>query len=290
MLRRRHHPPPPTAAGTRRLAYAVGGLTAFYLALCALMYAMQHALQYRPDPRPMDPAAVWLPRVQAQTLATPDGERIVVWWAAPQDTHAPVYLYLHGNGANLSARDRRLARLSADGAGLLAVSWRGYGGSSGRPGETGLLTDARTAYRALAARVDPARIVVFGESLGSTVAVMLAAEVPVAALVLDSSFASALDVAQGAYPWLPVRWLLRDTYRADLAAPRVTAPVLQVHCRDDPVTPLASAQRLHALLPGRQPLELIDGRCHTPRIATFEPALRRFIAAIDGAVGAPPRR
>jgi hypothetical protein len=205
----------------------------------------------------------------------------------PRHEGVPVYLYLHGNGANLATRDRRLAWLTEGGAGLLAVSWRGYGGSSGRPHEAGLLTDARTAYRTLAARVDPARIVIFGESLGTTVAVMLAAEVPVAALVLDSSFASALDIAQGSYPWLPVRWLLRDTYRADLAAPRVRVPVLQVHCRDDPVTPLASAQRLQARLPGRRPLVMVEGRCHTPRIAEFEPALRRFVEGLALAGGVP---
>lgn len=271
----------------RRLARGLATLAGVYLLLCGFMYAAQSTLQYRPDPSPMDPAAVWLPQFQAETLATPDGERIVAWWLPPAHPTGPVYLYLHGNGAQLSARDRRLDRLTEGGAGLLAVSWRGYGGSSGRPHEAGLLTDARTAYRTLASRVDPARIVIFGESLGTTVAVMLAAEVPVAALVLDSSFASALDVAQGTYPWLPVRWLLHDTYRADLAAPRVPVPVLQIHCRNDPVTPLASAQRLQALLPGRRPLVMIEGRCHTPRIAEFEPALRRFVAALPG-LGARP--
>lgn len=274
--------------GLRRLRFLhrparwIAALAAVYLLLCGVMYALQSTLQYRPDPSPMDPTAVRLPQLQARTLATPDGERIVTWWLPPGRADAPVFLYLHGNGANLGARDRRLSRLAEDGAGVLAVSWRGYGGSTGRPHEAGLLTDARTAYRTLTARVDPGRIVIFGESLGTTVAVMLAAEVPVAALVLDSSFASALDVAQHRYPWLPVRWLLRDTYRADLAAPRVPVPVLQIHCRDDPVTPLASALRLQALLPGRQPLELVDGRCHTPRIAGFEPALRRFVAGLDG--------
>jgi pimeloyl-ACP methyl ester carboxylesterase len=272
---------------SRRLARWLVTLAGLYGLLCGFMYAMQSMLQYRPDPSPMDPAAVALPQFRAETLATPDGERIVAWWLPPRHEGAPVYLYLHGNGASLAARDRRLARLSEGGAGLLAVSWRGYGGSTGRPHEAGLLTDARTAYRTLAARVDPARIVVFGESLGTTVAVMLAAEVPVAALVLDSSFASALDVAQGSYPWLPVRWLLRDTYRADLAAPRVRVPVLQVHCRDDPVTPLASAQRLQALLPGRRPLVTVEGRCHTPRIGEFEPALRRFVASLAQTGGIP---
>jgi pimeloyl-ACP methyl ester carboxylesterase len=271
----------------RRLARWLALLAGLYLLLCGFMYAAQSRLQYRPDPSPMDPAAVWLPQFRAETLATPDGERIVAWWLPPAHPIGPVYLYLHGNGANLATRDRRLARLGEGGAGVLAVSWRGYGGSSGRPHETGLLTDARTAYRALASRVDPTRIVVFGESLGTTVAVMLAAEVPVAALVLDSSFASALDVAQGRYPWLPVRWLLSDPYRADLAAPRVPVPVLQIHCHDDPVTPLASAQRLQALLPGRRPLVLVEGRCHTPRIAEFEPALRRFVASLALAGEAP---
>jgi len=272
---------------SRRLARWVATLTGVYLLLCGFMYAAQSTLQYRPDPSPMDPGTVWLPQFQVETLATPDGERIVAWWLPPAHPTGPVYLYLHGNGAQLSARNRRLDRLTEGGAGLLAVSWRGYGGSSGRPHEAGLLTDARTAYRTLAARVDPARIVIFGESLGTTVAVMLAAEVPVGALVLDSSFASALDVAQGTYPWLPVRWLLRDTYRADLAAPRVPMPVLQIHCRNDPVTPLASAQRLQALLPGRRPLVMIEGRCHTPRIAEFEPELRRFVASLAWAGRVP---
>lgn len=267
-----------------RLLLAVAGA---YLALCLAMYAGQRALQYRPDTSPVAPAAVGLLQVQAETLATPDGESLVAWWSPPRHDTGPVYLYLHGNGANLGARSRRFARLTAGGAGLLAPSWRGYGGSSGRPHEAGLLTDARSAYRTLAARVDPARIVIFGESLGTTVAVMLAAELPVAGLVLDSSFASALDVAQGAYPWLPVRWMLHDTFRADLAAPRVAVPALQVHCRHDPVTPLVSAQRLHALLPGRQPLVLVEGRCHTPELGEFEPALRRFVAALPGFVVRP---
>lgn len=266
----------------RRIVNALLGIAGVYLVLCLALFAGQRALQYRPDTSLADPAAAGLSRVQAETLATPDGESLVAWWSPPRHDTSPVYLYLHGNGAHLGARSHRFALLTAGGAGLLAPSWRGYGGSSGRPHEAGLLTDARTAYRALAARVDPARIVIFGESLGTTVAVMLAAEVPVAALVLDSSFASALDVARGAYPWLPVRWMLHDTYRADLAAPRVAAPALQVHCRDDPVTPLASAQRLHALLPGRQPLVLIEGRCHTPALAEFEPALSRFVAALPG--------
>jgi hypothetical protein len=258
------------------------GVALAYAGLCAAMFVLQRSLQYRPDTQAMQPAAAGLPQVAQQTLATADGERIVVWWSAPRDARQPVYVYLHGNGGNLHARARRFERLIAPGAGLMAVSWRGYGGSSGAPSEAGLLADARTAYAEAARRAPGTPIVVYGESLGSTVAVLLAAEVRPAALVLDSSFESALAVAQDAYPWLPVRWLLRDTLRADLAAPRVAAPVLQVHCRDDPVTPLAFAQRLHALLPGRQPLVLVESRCHVPSLPQYEDALRAFVGRAVG--------
>jgi pimeloyl-ACP methyl ester carboxylesterase len=251
-----------------------------YLLVCAAMWALQHRLQYRPDARPADAAVARLPALVNLTIPTPDGERLVAWWHPPRDERAPVFLYLHGNGANLLARGGRLKRIAERGAGLLALSWRGYGGSTGSPSEAGLRTDAQAAYELLAARVDPARIVIFGESLGTTVAVMLAAEVPAAALVLDSGFASVLDVAERRYFWLPVRWLLRDPFRADLAAPRVGMPVLQVHCRDDPVTPFESAERLHALLPRARPIAVIDDRCHAPPFARFDGALWAFVGQV----------
>jgi pimeloyl-ACP methyl ester carboxylesterase len=171
----------------------------------------------------------------------------------------------------LAVRTGRLAALHADGTGVLAMSWRGYGGSSGSPSEAGLLADARTAWAALKARAPRHPTVIFGESLGSTVAVQLAAEVQPDALVLDSSFASALAVAQYAYPWLPVPLLLHDTYRADLAAPRVRAGVLQVHCRDDPFTPL----------PNALPPVLLEQRCHVPSYASYRAELRALLRTCE---------
>jgi pimeloyl-ACP methyl ester carboxylesterase len=252
-----------------------------YLGLCLLMYIGQHRLQYFPDPSAADPARLGLDGLRAELLTTPDGERLQAWWGPPHRAGQPVFLYLHGNGANLAVRTREFAALRAQGAGLLALSWRGYGGSSGRPDEAGLLTDARSAYAWLRQRgLAPEQIVLYGESLGSAVAVMLAAEQPVAGLVLDAGFSSALDVARAAYPWLPVRWLMRDTYRADLWAPRVTAPVLQVHCLDDPVTPLPLAEQLHARLGGPRRLERLPARCHLVGPERFLPALQAFLAEL----------
>ncbi len=264
----------------RQWGRMAAGVVAVYLAICAAMFHFQRSFQYFPDRSPLDPAGAGAPALQPETLATPDGERIVVWWTAPRDAAQPVYLYLHGNGANLHARARRLARLAEVGAGVLAVSWRGYGGSSGSPSEAGFMTDARTALAALRRRAAASPLVIYGESIGTTVATMLAAEARPAGVVLDSSFSSALSLAQRSYPWLPVGLLMRDPLRADLAAPKVDAPVLQIHCIDDPVTPIAEAQALNALLPQRLPLVIVDKRCHVPSLLDYEPALAAFIASL----------
>jgi pimeloyl-ACP methyl ester carboxylesterase len=244
------------------------------------MFSFQRNLQYFPRAAPMNPAAAGLPQAEVRTLPTADGERIVVWWVAPSDAAAPVYLYLHGNGDNLERRAPRFARLASEGAGVYAVSWRGYGGSTGTPTEQGLLTDARTAYADLTERIEAERVVLFGESLGTTIAIMLAAERPVRALVLDSSFDSALDVARGRFPWLPVTLMLEDTYRADLAAPRVAAPVLQVHCQRDPITPLPFAERLHERFRQVQPLHVLDKRCHVPPLADYDAVRTAFVGRL----------
>lgn len=261
----------------KTLRKIVIGVLLAYLAVGLAIFFGQRRLQYHPDTSPMNPAAAGLTGAVQETLATPDGERIVVWWVAPKRDDAPVYLYLHGNGSNLHARAARFGRLVDGGAGLLAVSWRGYGGSSGSPSESGLRTDARAAYDTLVRRVGAKRIVLYGESLGTTVATMLAAEVKSAALVLDSGFASALDIGTRRYPILPVRWFMRDPLRADLAAPSVAVPVFQVHCAEDPVTPIESARQLNALLPRARPLLVLEGRCHVPSLLRYETPLREFI-------------
>jgi hypothetical protein len=262
----------------RSLIRLAGALLLAYGGVCAAMFLGQRALQYRPDPTPLDAGRAARHGYALEILRTPDGQVLNAWWAPPQDASVPVILYLHGNGANLEARAARLAALHADGAGVLALSWRGYGGSTGSPDETGLLTDARTAWQALQARAPRHPKLIFGESLGTTVAVMLAAEVQPDALILDSSFDSALAVAAGRYPWLPVPWLLKDRYRADLAAPQVRGPVLQIHCRDDPVTPLPHAQALARLFPAAEALVLVEDRCHVPSYTRYRSAVQALLA------------
>lgn len=255
-----------------RALLLAGGL---YLALCALLFVVQRRLLYHPDTSDIGAQIQRLPGAMLQPLQTPDGETLNSWWLPPANPDSIVYLYLHGNARNVVDRAERLALLTRDGAGVLALSWRGYGGSSGSPSEIGLRLDAHTAYAWLAQRVDPANIIIFGESLGTGLAVELAATVPSRALVLDSPYSSIAALARMQYPWVPVRWLLRDRFDSMALARRVHVPVLLWHCRRDAVVPYALAQALFAELGStHKQFITVEARCHVPDITPHLAALR----------------
>ena len=218
-----------------------------YVALVALMYFAQRALMYFPENIRIAPAAAGLSTAEEVVLDTADGERVIAWHIPPRQ-HRPVVLYFHGNGGALRYRVDRFQALTAEGSGLVALSYRGYGGSTGKPSEAGLIADAQAAYAFATVRYPADKLIVWGESLGSGVAIALAAERPVGRLVLEAPFNSAVEIAAGAYPFIPVRWLMKDQFRSDLRIEKVTAPVLLLHGERDRVIPIASGERLYALI------------------------------------------
>jgi hypothetical protein len=217
-----------------------------YCALVALLYVAQRAMMYFPDSTRTPPAEAGLPQAEEVVLDTADGERVIAWHVPPRGDK-PVLLYFHGNGGALAYRVGRFRALIADGTGLLALSYRGYAGSTGRPAEAGLMADAQAAYAFAAARYPPARIVLFGESLGTGVAVALAAEKPVGRVVLEAPFTSAVDIGASVYWFVPVRFLMKDQFRSDERIGRVTAPLLVLHGERDNVVPIRFGERLFAL-------------------------------------------
>ena len=223
-----------------------------YLSLGALMFFAQRALMYFPDRARTAPAAAGFPQAEEVWLDTADGERVLAWHVPPRGDK-PVVLYFHGNGGALNLRVDRFKRIAAQGVGLLALSYRGYGGSSGTPSEAGLIEDARAAY-AFAAERYAGRIAVWGESLGTGVAIALASEKPVTHVILDAPFTSTLDVAADLYWFLPVRLLMRDQFRSDLRIKQVKAPVLIVHGEADTIVPIKYGERLLAMVPGEKRL------------------------------------
>lgn len=218
-----------------------------YTLAVATLYFAQRTVLYAGS-RPGAPAAaVVVPGAERVTLTTPDGERLAAWHVPPEPSR-PVFLFFHGNGGALDIQTGRWRRLREAGAGVLAVAYRGYPGSTGRPTEDGLHLDARAAYDWLRTRYAAERIVVHGQSLGTGLAVRLASEVPVLAVVLEAPFTAAVDVAAERYPWAPVRELMIDQFPSRDWIGKVTAPVLIVHGEQDRTIPVTQAMRLHALV------------------------------------------
>jgi uncharacterized protein len=224
------------------LKWAIG---AFVLlgGFIAFVYIAQRSLMYFPDTSRTPPAAAGLRDAEEVVLDTADGEKVIAWHLPPRG-NKPVILYFHGNAGTLTHRVERFQSLTGDGSGLIALSYRGYGGSTGRPSEAGLIADAMAAYDFAAARYPAERIVLFGESLGTGVAVALAAERKVARVILQAPFISAAEVGAAVYPFLPVRLLMKDQFRSDERIGKVKAPLLILHGAFDRVVPLAQGERL----------------------------------------------
>jgi len=231
----------------RLLLWFVGFVAFGYGLVVLLMYLNQRSFLYFPERERTAPAAAGFRAARELTLETTDGERVIAWHLAPEGDR-PVILYFHGNGGSLRLRAERFAALTADGTGLVALSYRGYGGSSGTPTEQGLIRDAEAAYRFAAEHYPARRIVAWGESLGTGIAVAIAAEHPVGGLILESPFTSTTDVAASIYWFLPVRLLMQDQFHSDQRIARVTAPVLVMHGDHDATVPIGYGERLFAMI------------------------------------------
>ncbi|MGE3914244.1 MAG: alpha/beta hydrolase, partial [Hyphomicrobiaceae bacterium] len=148
-----------------------GMSVALYAMVVLAAWLGQRHLMYVPDASRVPPASIGLAGVEEQIIEAPDGTRLVTW-RAKAEAGRPTILYLHGNAGNLAGRADRFRRYQARGFGMLMLSWRGYSGSTGRPTEARNVADAILAYDTLRSSGVPAReIVVFGESLGSGVAI-----------------------------------------------------------------------------------------------------------------------
>ncbi len=227
-----------------------------YLAVAVTMVVNQRAYLYFP-PRTyaFTPAQARL-AYEALTLTAADGVRLRAWWVPAPRAAAPVLLYLHGNASNLADFVDIAAGCHHAGLSFLAVDYRGYGESGGRPTEAGLYRDARAAWDWLAARGAGARTVVYGQSLGTAVASRLAGEVPAAGLVLEAALPSTYRMARLHYPWLLVpEFLVRDKYATLDHLARVTCPVLVIHGEADDISPIAFGRMVFAA--AREPRQFL---------------------------------
>lgn len=217
-----------------------------YGATLGVLYFGQRWLMYRPPETTVrSPARAGFSQASTVRIKTKDGEQLIAWFVPPTEGK-PIVLFFHGNAEILAWRVKRFQVLTQDGIGLLAVSFRGYAGSTGSPTEAGLIADGEAAYAFTASRYPARKIAIWGYSLGSGVAVRLAAAHPVAKLVLEAPYTSAVDIAAAHYPFMPVRLLMHDQFHSIDYIKDIHAPLLILHGAKDKVVPIAQGEKMFA--------------------------------------------
>ena len=223
----------------------IGAVAVVYVVLLAHLWATQRSHVFRPtDERPDLPASAVADLMQDASIPGEGGLLLGAWYA-PAQPGRPTILYLHGNAGTLGGRDERVLPYLQRGYGMLLVGYRGYGGNPGVPTEIGLYADGHAHLDWLASQGVPAdRIVLYGESLGAAVAVQLATERRVKALVLEAPFASVLLSARTRFPLFAFDWLIKDKFANLDKIDKVRAPLFIVHGEQDRVTPVQFGRML----------------------------------------------
>ena len=208
-------------------------------------FAGQRRLMYYPDAERPTPALSGVPEMAEVSLETDDGLALLAWHRPPASAALPTLVYFHGNAGHIGMRAYKVRPYLDAGFGVLLTTWRGYSGNPGKPSEDGLYRDGRAALAYLQdARTAADSIVLYGESLGTGVAVHLAEERAPAAVVLEAPFSSIADVAQARLPLLPVKYFILDRFDSTSKIAQVAAPILIVHGARDGTIPLRFGKRL----------------------------------------------
>jgi len=237
-----------------------------YLLVLVLIRAFEARLIFFPNyPGRLD--GDWHPRdleIQDVWITSPGGIKLHAWWI-PNDQAKFTFLAFHGNASNIANRASIYEFLRGTPANVLALEYRGYGHSEGKPSEAGIYEDADAAYQYLvkAKGIDGKTIVSYGQSLGTAVATHLAAHQQVGGVVLEAPFPSASQVARKVFWFLPgVSLLTYGQLNTRVWLKEVRAPILIVHCNQDPVIPFQFGQEVYdAALPPKTFLE-INSYCH----------------------------
>ncbi len=219
--------------------------TIFYFVVCLGLFIFQRKIIYLPSGKIGTPTEYGFSKVKELNLKTSDGETINAWHLFPQEEGGETILYFHGNAGHMGDRSEKFRAFLNHGFNVLSVSYRGYGNSGGKPSEEGLYNDARAAAKYLLDNdISFSNIIIFGESLGSGVAVQLATEYKAKAIVLEAPYISVTQRASELYPVIPVKLLLKDRFESIKKIKNVKSPLLILHGELDKVIPIKQGRQL----------------------------------------------
>ncbi|MDZ7683133.1 MAG: alpha/beta hydrolase [Fodinibius sp.] len=258
-------------------------LVAGYLLIVLLMYLMQSSMVYHPQKQlTATPAAAGL-QYEDITFETEDEVQLHGWYV-PADSAEITVCYFHGNAGNISGRLETLQLLNQLGLNVFIFDYRGYGRSEGSATEQGTYSDAEAAWAYLQQErgLADSEIIIMGRSLGGSIAAWLAARKSAGAVVIESTFTSAVDLGADLYPWLPVRQIMNFEYNTLAHIKEIDSPLFMAHSRDDRVVPYHHGQALfEAANEPKQFLELrgSHGSGFWETGKTYREGLRQFLEA-----------
>lgn len=246
----------------RAIKLIFGVFLVVYLGINALAYTNQRDMMYIPSTERVSPVNIGLHDVDEVVLPMGSDAELVSWFARPKEDR-PTVMFFHGNAGAVSHRAYRFRELMAHGYGVFVLGYPGYGGNAGEPSEPSFHKAAQTAYDYLrTSGIDARDIVIYGESIGSGVAVQLAAGVSAKGLILEAPMSSAIDVAREHYPYLLVSFLLRDSYQSVEYIEKIDMPLLVMHGDKDVVIPVELGRKLIDRAIDPKKLVVIEGAGH----------------------------
>lgn len=278
-------PPAPPAPTFRRRAWLfwrkrIPAYAALYVAVVAVFLWFELSLVFRPH----SPTQGWRPPVDQRTqdvsFTSTDGTKLHGWWLPPTRPEAGAVLVSHGNGGNLSYCGGIAASLNnTTGAGVFLYDYPGYGHSEGSPTEASCYAAADAAYAWLTdlGKVPQQRVVLFGQSLGTGVAVELATRHPHRALVLVCPFTSLPAAAKSHYPFLPTHTVMRSRFDSLSKIGRCSRPVFVAHGTADSVVPFWQGEALFAAANEPKEFLRVEGAGHSIPSDDFYGPLARFL-------------
>ena len=274
-----------------RIAGFLGLALLSYLLLCLLVAVFQRKVIYFPWRWDASAARAANPGYEEVLIPTSDGEKLHGWLHRRRDASWTVVIF-HGNAGNLSVQESLMTPFLDLGLQVLLFDYRGFGLSSGTPTEKGLIEDGKAVVRFLETELQLSRqqLVYFGKSLGTGVAVQLAARQPPARLILESAFDSLASVGQDHYFFLPVRWLMRDRFDVTSVISDVACPILFFHAERDEIISPRRGKKLFSLAPEPKKFVILPNARHNDPPQSFpsiyQDSLREFLdLSLDGESG-----
>ena len=251
-----------------------------YLLFVAALFLFQRQLLYYPASDRPEPALAQLPGLEVVAVEGSDGLTLEHWFVPPPSAEAPVVVVFHGNAGHIGHRADKYRFLVEAGSGLLLAEYRGYGGNPGSPEEAGMTADGAALLAWLEGRgVGPARTWLYGESLGTALAVKLAAtaETPLAGVMLEAPYTSIAAVAQAHYWYVPAIWLVKDKWDAASGIAKIRAPLLVLHGERDRTVPTRFGRALFEAAPAPKDALWLKEADHND-VLDFARARQRILA------------